>query len=108
LMRNVAVVQLHLNHLKHAEAVGQRAVELHQSILGEEHPLTITSVVHLPRVYVQKQEFDKAEPLTDQALNFSQDLPIEKASPLLPYNLSLLGWLYLEQGDLAKANALCE
>ena len=39
-------------------------------------------------------------------LQTSRQLPVEN-SPFLANGLSLLGWLYLEQGDLAKADTIC-
>jgi tetratricopeptide (TPR) repeat protein len=52
-------------------------------------------------------KFDKARPLTEQALNLSRRLPPEK-SVFAAGHLSVLGWVYLEQGDVAQAETLCD
>ncbi len=95
-----------LNQLEKAETMALRAVELHRSTLGEDHPLTMNSVCMLAYIYVMQPQFDQARPLTEQALIHSRRLPLEKAV-FLAGNLSALGWAYLEQGDVARAEILC-
>ena len=84
-----------------------RAVELRRSTLGEDHPLTMAAVCILAQIYVRQQQFDKARPLTEQVLNLSRRLPIEK-SVFSALSLSTLGWFYLEQGDVARADILSD
>jgi tetratricopeptide (TPR) repeat protein len=82
-------------------------LELRRSTLGEDHPLTMSAVCTLAQVYVMQQQFDKAKPLTERALDLSRRLPPEK-SVFAAGNLSILGWFYLEQGDVAQADTLCD
>jgi tetratricopeptide (TPR) repeat protein len=105
LMMSMAITYSQLNQLKKAEELALRVVELRGSILGEEH--TLTSVLALAGIYVKQQQFDKAKPLTDQAINLSRRLPIED-NPFWARALSNLGWAYLEQGHVAEADTLCE
>ena len=61
----------------------------------------------LAGIYVAQKNLDKARPLTEKALNLSRRMPLEKCA-LSAGNLSRLGWDYLEQGDLAQADILCD
>lgn len=54
-----------------------------------------------------QQQFDKARPLTEQVLDLSRRLPLEKDVDAA-LNLSMLGWVYLEQNDVARADTLCD
>jgi len=96
-----------LNQLEKGEAMALRAVELRRSTLGEDRPLTLSAVCVLAYIHVAQQQFDQASPLTEQVLNLSQRLPLEK-SVFSAGNLSVLGWVYLERGDVAQADTLCD
>ena len=103
----LAVDCLWLNQLEKAEALAFRAWELRSSTLGPDHPLTQGTACILAQIYVLQQRFDKASPLTEQVINYSRRLPLEKSVFLAP-NFSSLGWAYLEQGDVARADTLCD
>ena len=96
-----------LDQLEKAEPLALRAVELRRSTLGDEHPLTLSSVCILASIHVMQQQFDKATSLMEQAIKLSQRLPLEKGV-FWAGNLSFLGWAYLEQDDVARADTLCD
>ena len=103
----LAVDFLWLNQLEKAEALAFRAWELRSSTLGPDHPLTQGTACILAQIYVLQQRFDKASPLTEQVINYSRRLPLEKGVFLAP-NFCGLGWAYLEQGDVGLADTLCD
>ena len=103
----LAVDCVWLNQLERAEALALRALEMRRSTLGEDHPLTQGTVSILAQIYVRERQFDKARPLTEEVLNFSRRLPLEK-TVFRAHDISTLGWAYLEQGDVARADTLCE
>jgi hypothetical protein len=82
-------------------------LELRRSILGEGNPRTISAVLMLARIYVQQQQFDKAGPLTAEALKSIRGLDIENDT-FQPNHVSNLGWAYLEGGHIATADTLCD
>jgi tetratricopeptide (TPR) repeat protein len=99
-----------LMELDEAESLVTRGLELRRSILGDGHPMTINCFAILARIYLLQQRSDKldqTERLTERALDLSRRLVIEN-SPFLASNLSALGWEYLEQGQVAKADLLCD
>ena len=85
----------------------RRCWVLRRSILGETNSRTLSSALILATVYVQQQQFDKAEPLTAEALRQIRGLA-DFNDLYLPHQLSELGWAYLEQGQVAKADELCD
>jgi len=106
LMALLAVHYRLLNQLEKAESLALRALDLRRSTLGENHPLTMNSVCILAYIHVAQQQFDRARPLTEQVLNLRR-VPSEKSFFLAP-NLSMLGWTYLEKGDVVRADILCD
>jgi tetratricopeptide (TPR) repeat protein len=96
-----------LNQPEKAKPLALRVLELRRSTLGTNHPLTLSAIANLATVYVMQQQFDEARPLVEQILNLSQRIPLEK-SAFLGANLTVLGWNYLQQGDVAQADTLCD
>ena len=96
-----------LNQPEKAEPLALQAVVQRSSTLGKDHPLTLSSVCILSSIHVMQQQFDKAKPLTEEVLALSRRLPLEK-DVFAALNLSMLGWFYLEQDDIARADTLCD
>ena len=93
-----------MNQLEKAEELSLRSLELRRRILGEENPRTLSRALILARIYVQQQQFDEAGPLTESGapVESAPSRRVERSVSALP--VEQLGWAYLEQGHVAKAD----
>ena len=96
-----------LNQPEKAKPLALRVLELRRSTLGTNHPLTLSAIANLAAVYAVQQQFDEARPLVEQSLDLCRRIPLEK-SAFVGAQLTVLGWHYLEQGDVAQADTLCD
>ncbi len=88
-----------------AEPLYQKALELRQRLLGEEHPDVAQSLSNLANLYYSQERYAEAEPLYLQALELKKHL-LGEEHPDIAQSLNNLAALYYFQAQYAKAEPL--
>ncbi|MDB9314662.1 tetratricopeptide repeat protein, partial [Spirulina sp. CS-785/01] len=92
---------------KYEEAIplAERALEIRQQVLGEEHPSVATSLNNLAGLYSSQGRYTEAEPLYQQALEMRKRL-LGEEHPHVASSLNNLAFLYRSQGRYTEAEPL--
>jgi tetratricopeptide (TPR) repeat protein len=85
----------------------EQALEIRQTVLGENHPDTASSLNNLAMLYYSEGDYARALPLFEQALAIRQTVSGEN-HPETASSLNNLAELYRSQGDDASALPLYE
>jgi tetratricopeptide (TPR) repeat protein len=88
-----------------AEPLYQKALELRQRLLGEEHPAVAQSLNNLANLYYSQERYAQAEPLYQQALELKKRL-LGEEHPDIATSLNNLALLYYSQERYAEAESL--
>lgn len=91
-----------------AEPLYQRALNLRQQMLPDDHPDVATSLNNLAWLYFKKGKYHEAEPLFNQALYIQQDgrYKLEPDHPYIATSIKNLATLYYEQAKDIDAEPL--
>jgi serine/threonine protein kinase/tetratricopeptide (TPR) repeat protein len=92
----LGTVYMNLGKYKAAEPHLERALQLRQSQLGEEHPDTLKSMDRLAWLYSRQGRYKEAEPLFVKVLKIRRRVPGEEHPDTLK-SMAYLGWLYSMQ-----------
>ncbi len=88
-----------------AEPLYQRALSIHENVVGPEHPDTATSLNNLALLYSDQGRFAEAEPLYRRALEIREKV-LGAEHPDTAQSLNNLAGLYYAQGRFAEAEPL--
>lgn len=88
-----------------AEPLLERALEIHEQILGPSHPDTIADLLDLGWLYIKQANYKEAEPLFQRAMILREQV-LGTAHPETASSYDSTGWLYHCQGNDKAAEAL--
>jgi len=102
---NLAVLYKSQGEYSKARLLLEKALDIHQRILEEEHPDTASSYNNLAGLYESQGECSKAEPLYEKALDIRQRL-LGEEHPDTAISYNSLAGLYVLQEEDSKAEPL--
>ena len=103
---NQQVLQLYKQGLYNAAIpLAERALAIHEKVLGKEHSLVATSLNDLAELYDAQGNYQKAEPLLQRSLAIGEKV-LGKEHPDVATSLNNLALLYKKQGNYQKAEPL--
>ncbi|MCH8165095.1 MAG: tetratricopeptide repeat protein [Planctomycetes bacterium] len=105
IMSRLAWSYLNQGHLRNAEPLYDRALEINRRILGEDHAETLVTLTQLANLYTSTDRYSQAEVLYQAALEGLQRVIGDEHSWTL-YTMDGLAWLYTLQGRYAEAEPL--
>ena len=88
-----------------AEPLFREALEVSREMLGNRHPITLTSINNLGNLLGSKGDFAAAKPLLREALEVKRET-LGNRHPSTLSSISNLGLLLKAKGDLAAAEPL--
>jgi len=88
-----------------AEPLFQRALEIHEKVLGTEHPDTASSVNNLAYLLQDKGDYSAAEPLYQRALKIREKV-LGPEHPDTALSVNNLAYLLYNKGDYSAAEPL--
>ena len=98
---------LHRGRHAEAEPLWQRALEIQEQQLGQDHPNTATSLNNLALLYRAQGRYAEAEPLLQRALAIREQ-QLGQDHPNTAMSLDSLGNLYQDQEKYAEAEPLLQ
>jgi CHAT domain-containing protein len=92
---------------KYTEAIplALKALETRKQLLGDKHPLTLTSLTNLGWLYRDQGAYRRAEPLLRQALETRKEV-LGENHPHYANSLNNLGWLHARRREYVQAEQL--
>ena len=105
LLHRVAGLYDYQGQWKDAEKLQAQAVELRGGLLGEEHPLTLTSMANLASIYWKQGRWKEAESLFVQVIETSKRVLGEEHADTLT-SIANLASTYWNQGRWKEAESL--
>lgn len=102
---NYLLVNGSFNEIDLARKLHQKALETRTSLLGYEHPSSLTSMVNLASTYRKQERVKQAKEMEEQVIR-STSIALENPNPSMLISMVNLASTYSYHGLLAEAEAL--
>jgi tetratricopeptide (TPR) repeat protein len=105
LLHNAGYYLTESAQFEQAEPLLHRALDIHERVLGPDHPDTATSLNALASLYDDQGKYKQAEPLFQRALDIRERV-LGPDAPYTAQSLNALALLYKKQGKYEEAEPL--